>query len=324
MVSRKHAVLRMKNSDPLAFAIEDLKSSNGTFVNGERISGEVEILPEDTVEFGKGGPKFTFDVQPRPASMQARTRAMSAIEATATRAVATSAMTAIVRRRAADRADRDAAGEGRRRQEHRDDAAVQRAQESGQRWMGVMAAAIAFLLVVGGVVVLAAAPGFRCADRKAQLQATAATQQVSAMTQQVGLSPGEIVNKYGNSTVWMNVEWRLYDKETGRPVYHKALPISGSKELVPAYFKYGDAIHPWLTTEDEKHTNFEIRGSIRGTGFVVNSQGFILTNRHLGASWKESVTPSSYLGNRTQAILFTRNDRKAAPTRRSSISRSST
>ncbi len=110
--------------------------------------------------------------------------------------------------------------------------------------------------------------------------------------------------------MWLNVELRLYDKETGRPVYHKALPISGSKEPVPAYFKYGDAIHPWLTTEDEKNTNFEIRGSIRGTGFVVNSQGFILTNRHLGASWKESVTPSSYLGNRTQAILFTRNDRK--------------
>jgi pSer/pThr/pTyr-binding forkhead associated (FHA) protein len=75
VVSRKHAVLRIKNNEPPSFALEDLKSSNGTFVNGGRITGEVELLPEDTVEFGKGGPKFTFDVQPRPAALTARTRA---------------------------------------------------------------------------------------------------------------------------------------------------------------------------------------------------------------------------------------------------------
>jgi pSer/pThr/pTyr-binding forkhead associated (FHA) protein len=87
VVSRKHAVLRVKNKDPLSFAIEDLNSSNGTFVNGQQVHGETELLPEDTVEFGKGGPKFSFDVQPRPDNMAARTRVMSAIDATATRAV---------------------------------------------------------------------------------------------------------------------------------------------------------------------------------------------------------------------------------------------
>src|SRR5713101_7982474 len=55
VVSRKHAVIRVKSNDPLAFVIEDLKSSNGTFVNGTKITGETEILPDDTVELGSGG-----------------------------------------------------------------------------------------------------------------------------------------------------------------------------------------------------------------------------------------------------------------------------
>src|SRR4051812_45347856 len=51
VVSRRHAVLRVRNDGPLpSFSIEDLNSSNGTFVNGERISAVRELLPDDTVE----------------------------------------------------------------------------------------------------------------------------------------------------------------------------------------------------------------------------------------------------------------------------------
>src|SRR6202167_6143552 len=89
-VSRRHAVIRIKNDKELYFRIADLNSSNGTLLNGERISGEVELLPDDVIELGAGGPKFVFDVQPRPANLPARTRqmgAMSALEAAATRVV---------------------------------------------------------------------------------------------------------------------------------------------------------------------------------------------------------------------------------------------
>src|SRR6202044_977260 len=89
-VSRRHAVIRIKNDKELYFRIADLNSSNGTLLNGERISGEVELLPDDVVELGAGGPKFVFDVQPRPANLPARPRAMSgrgAIGAAATRIV---------------------------------------------------------------------------------------------------------------------------------------------------------------------------------------------------------------------------------------------
>src|ERR1700688_917973 len=93
-VSRRHVVIRIKNDKELYFRLADLNSSNGTMLNGERIGGEVELLPDDVVELGSGGPKFTFDVQPRPANLPSRTRQMGSIDAAATRVVAASAQAA--------------------------------------------------------------------------------------------------------------------------------------------------------------------------------------------------------------------------------------
>ena len=48
-VSRRHAALRATASGP---AVEDLGSSNGTFVNGERVSGTRPLSHGDVVRFG--------------------------------------------------------------------------------------------------------------------------------------------------------------------------------------------------------------------------------------------------------------------------------
>ncbi len=49
MVSRKHArVIRQESG----FAIEDLGSGNGTFLNGQRIEGTVKLKPGDRIKFG--------------------------------------------------------------------------------------------------------------------------------------------------------------------------------------------------------------------------------------------------------------------------------
>ena len=64
-VSRKHAVIRIHNEkDQYYFRLADLNSSNGTMLNDEQVGGECELLPEDVVELGNGGPKFSFDIQP--------------------------------------------------------------------------------------------------------------------------------------------------------------------------------------------------------------------------------------------------------------------
>ena len=44
----------------------------------------------------------------------------------------------------------------------------------------------------------------------------------------------------------------------------------------------------WLTTEDENQTNFPMFGAGKGNKFVINDQGYILTNRHVAAGWSVS------------------------------------
>jgi len=48
-VSRRHAVVRAVDD---GLAVEDLGSTNGTFVNETRVSGIVQISPGDRVRFG--------------------------------------------------------------------------------------------------------------------------------------------------------------------------------------------------------------------------------------------------------------------------------
>jgi serine protease Do len=55
-VSRRHAIIKVTPGDPPNFKLSDLGSSNGTFLNGERIAAETELLPGDTIELGRGGP----------------------------------------------------------------------------------------------------------------------------------------------------------------------------------------------------------------------------------------------------------------------------
>ena len=73
-VSRRQAVIRITGGDQPSFKIADLGSTNSTLLNGAKISGEAELLPGDTVELGTGGPRFKFDVQPRPSNLMMRTR----------------------------------------------------------------------------------------------------------------------------------------------------------------------------------------------------------------------------------------------------------
>jgi pSer/pThr/pTyr-binding forkhead associated (FHA) protein len=50
-VSRKHARMELRGAK---YVIQDLGSTNGTFINGTRVSGMQELNPGDTVSFGEG------------------------------------------------------------------------------------------------------------------------------------------------------------------------------------------------------------------------------------------------------------------------------
>ena len=311
VVSRKHAVVRVKSEDPLTVVVEDLNSSNGTFVNGQRITGETELSPDDKVGLGQNGPEFVFDVQPRPASLASKTRVLSTIETTATRVIA-----------AAGKSEANTTskipplppkvGIGKNTVQLM---LSEERKKTSQVWMGGMAAVLAFVLVGGGVLYWhnsstaqklekdVTEQRERIALQTEQIRADTSTvvqQQISSVTHQIGMSPGEIINKYGNSTVVINFSWRLYDKETGRPIYHKSLPVDGdkSRRRYPAYFKMDSGkLIPWLTTDDEGHQNYEIRGAGSGSGFVISEGGFILSNKHVVAGWMVKVGPDKYATN---------------------------
>ncbi|HVX67877.1 MAG TPA: transglycosylase SLT domain-containing protein [Bryobacteraceae bacterium] len=62
VVSGRHAELRLEDG---RWQIRDLESTNGTFVNGERVS-EAALEPPATLQLGKGGPELYFTNNPQP------------------------------------------------------------------------------------------------------------------------------------------------------------------------------------------------------------------------------------------------------------------
>lgn len=64
LVSGAHAEVRIVSGRPV---VQDLGSSNGTFVNGTRITAATPLNQGDTVTLGAGGPEFAVVLPPTPA-----------------------------------------------------------------------------------------------------------------------------------------------------------------------------------------------------------------------------------------------------------------
>src|SRR5688572_18487763 len=69
VVSRRHAEIRTVDGQ---FAVVDLKSFNGTLVNGQRITGTVKLFDKDQVQLGTGGPILRLIDPAHPAAAESR------------------------------------------------------------------------------------------------------------------------------------------------------------------------------------------------------------------------------------------------------------
>jgi serine protease Do len=320
-VSRKHAVIKPVDAAETTFSIEDLGSANGTFVNKKKITGKSELLHGDSVMLGLNGPAFTFTVDPPPSAQLARTkmfeaplaatRILNVAETTQVgadvspttvfeaRATKTSASTTTMMPAAPAKA-----GIGRETMLLE----IGQAKRSANRqWVSVL-----------GVIVLAALGGAgflywklhqedvlrqkAVADLTTQaaqsrleteLATKAQVEEASAKArQQAGMSAHDIVQQYGPATAESYVQWRLYDQVTGRPIFLKIVEYQGKK--YPLFAKNSDGtLSPWLTLDDENRFNRPIEEQIQGTAFVVNEQGYLLTNKHLAAGWRVPFIKSS-------------------------------
>ena len=302
-VSRRHAVIRIKNDNELYFRIADLNSSNGTMLNGERIGGEVELLPDDVVELGTGGPRFAFDVQPRPASLPSRTRTMAAIDAAATRVVAAANAEAAT-------AERNAVPETQERVPATTGSAAMtpasstlgrpvgkstilrmlsdERRSSRQTWLAALAAVVVLAIAGGGIIWWHSQNVAALLQQQVAAQASRAeairTEAADALSKSIGIKPGDI-KRLGEATVYIHNQWQLYDRATDKPIFQKMVKVGD--EWLPAIVRLEDGrLVRWLTLDNDKSLSYMTVGvDHSGSGFVVGEQGFILTNKHVAAGW---------------------------------------
>ena len=302
---RRHALIRYEPGDMPGFKIADLDSSNGTFLNGEKLTGEKELLPEDLIELGKGGPKFLFDVSPRPKALATRTRVISGVDSAATRVLqAADAAKAVEAGKTGATAKITGAGEAMAPKGVGKET-VQRMlgeerKNTNRTWAAVAAGVLVFLGIGGAALYWrqqmelddVRVQAARDADRLRTEAQNAQTAAQANVAKQLGLSAQDIAQKYANATAQISFQWRVYDSLTGRPVFHKVVTCRFNNETKRwlAYVRLANGnILPWLTTEDEEGRNISIASSpSTGSGFVVAENGFILTNKHVASGWETS------------------------------------
>lgn len=71
VVGRNHAKIVFDNGD---FKLKDLNSTNGTFVNGKRVQGSVILNVDDVIKLGESGVELSFEIAPRPENSAGATR----------------------------------------------------------------------------------------------------------------------------------------------------------------------------------------------------------------------------------------------------------
>ena len=176
--------------------------------------------------------------------------------------------------------------------------AVQRARRKPSPWRPLAAAggAAAIALLAAVVVFRAEIGGWIGSLRSADVPATPSKQAGPEATK-ADLSPAEIADRFANSTVSIRFVWRLYERESGRALYHRAVAETPERKTarLPVYVRVGDNVLPWLTFDDEGQKNYPLRGAGGGTGFVASPQGFILTTRTVGAGWGEGIRLADYV-----------------------------
>lgn len=331
LVGRQHAKLQQDQNDPNVFFITDLQSRNGTFVNNARITAPTRLTFGDVVQFGPDGPRFQFDVEPRPMGATKPTRIGDARTAPETRFTPTNQPMNIPlgESQPTKVSSPVKTGVGKATVERMINQTVEETKQQERSKFAVIGGAAAFvgILLIGSL----AFGGYyynsrRQTDLQNQIETKSneidvKTKELEVKTKEAieknggnpsspnSMPPTEIVKKYSDSVVFIEVAWKLIDASAQSQLYHQFVPndlsvlskILGvnlgrgpinprAGNAIPVYVAVdkpdgGKTYEPLLTTK-KNELSMEIGGFHRGTGFLATSDGFILTNRHVAATWK--------------------------------------
>jgi serine protease Do len=283
LVGRQHAKLVHDPQDRYKFTLVDLGSRNGTYLNKGRISGSVAIAPGDVIQFGPGGPELVFGFDPMPAHIAPPTRVAGAAGMPETRL--------------ADGAPARSTTVGKATVERM----VTEAKKESRKSTMAVAGVIVALVVIGGAFL---AYRFLAGEEKLASQVGAAQKQMDDAKKAAPLTTADIALRYTESTVFIEVGWKLIFTQTGGQVYHeyhidtdsRGRPVknkAGEVVPIPVYVLLSNGkIEPSLSLElGEFQQNRPIGTRHSGSGFAVTSDGYILTNRHVAATWE-----TAYIG----------------------------
>lgn len=267
LVSRNHLTITSQGED--AFLLTDLNSSNGTFVNDKQVTAPVTLNAGDTVQLGKGGPKFMFELDP-PAAAKKTREAESFSDSKSTRESHTQSGEA--RTKTAEPKKQGIGHETLERRIHETETTTRR------KMINISAGIFTVIVLVAGYF-----------SYQSSVVNTEHGKELAEIRANSPVSATEIFNQFGASTVLITNSWKLIDINSGQQVYHKVgCVITDPKEKcrnLPVYRLYDDAVGPFLTLEKSA---FPIGENSSGSGFVVQENGFILTNRHVAVGWRSS------------------------------------
>ena len=273
IVSREHGKIVKVSSDPPRFSINDNNSRNGIFVNKIRVKGSATLNPGDEVQLGSNGPVFSFDIYPRPQDMMMETKVMdipTSIKATTISEVAQTSQSA------AAGSEPVKTGLGKQTVE-RMLVAERKKSYSGMAY------------VLGGLIVVLGLLGYFFKDKIfGKNTTTIVNVKDSALANK--RSPEQISKENEDRVVQIEFGWQLFDANTGVELWHQYIPVKGTDGLTRYYAAYitnnQGQIEPFIDIQKNVPYGAPVGSpAVRGSGFVVSQDGFILTNRHIGAAW---------------------------------------